>query len=162
MHLTYLNEVGSAMIRSLDLAHVLQVIIEGVNALLETERTSVFLIDSDTNELVLRYTTEGDADIRLPAPWQGIAGWVATYDQPALVNDTLSDPRYLRQIALETGYEANSILCVPLKVEGQMIGVIEVLNKTGDQQFNHYHQVLLTDLTQWAAIALHNARLFDG
>jgi GAF domain-containing protein/two-component sensor histidine kinase len=161
MHLTYLNEVGSAMIRSLDLAHVLQVIIEGVNALLETERTSVFLIDSDTNELVLRYTTEGDADIRLPAPWQGIAGWVATYDQPALVNDTLSDPRYLRQIAVETGYEANSILCVPLKVEGQMIGVIEVLNKTGDQQFNPYHQVLLTDLTQWAAIALHNARLFD-
>ena len=161
MHLTYLNEVGSAMIRSLDLAHVLQVIIEGVNALLETERTSVFLIDNDTNELVLRYSTEGDADIRLPAPWQGIAGWVATHDQPALVNDTLSDPRYLRQIAVETGYEANSILCVPLKVEGQMIGVIEVLNKTGDQQFNHYHQVLLTDLTQWAAIALHNARLFD-
>jgi GAF domain-containing protein/two-component sensor histidine kinase len=161
MHLTYLNEVGSAMTRSLDLAHVLQVIIEGVNTLLETERTSVFLIDSETNELVLRYTTEGDADIRLPAPWQGIAGWVATHDQPALVNDTLNDPRYLRQIALETGYEANSILCVPLKVEGQVIGVIEVLNKTGDQQFNFYHQVLLTELTRWAAIALHNARLFD-
>jgi GAF domain-containing protein/anti-sigma regulatory factor (Ser/Thr protein kinase) len=161
MHVTYLNEVGSALTSSLDLAHVLQVIIEGVNSLLETERTSIFLIDPDTNELVLRYSTEGDADIRLPAPWQGIAGWVATHDQPALVNDTHSDPRYLRQVAIETGYEPDSILCVPLKVEGQVIGVIEVLNRMGGQQFNFYHQVLLTELTKWAAIALHNARLFD-
>ena len=160
-HLTYLNEVGRALTSSLDLEHVLKVIIQGVNAMLETERTSVFLIDADTNELVLRYSNQGDADIRLPAPWQGIAGWVATHDQPALVNDTLSDPRHLRQIALETGYEAQSILCVPLKVEGQVIGVVEVLNKTGDQQFTHYHQILLSQFTRWAAIAIHNARLFD-
>ncbi|MBE7468013.1 MAG: GAF domain-containing protein [Anaerolineales bacterium] len=159
--LTYLNEVGSALTRSLDLGHVLKLIIAGVNTLLETERASVFLIDTETNELVLRYSTDGEANIRLPAPWQGIAGWVATHDQPALVNDTLSDPRYLRQVAKEIGYEAHSILCVPLKVEGQVIGVIEVLNKTGGQQFNHYHQVLLTELTKWAAIAVHNARLFD-
>lgn len=161
MHLTYLNEVGRALTSSLDLDHVLRVIIEGVNALLKTERTSVFLIDAQTNELVLRYSNEGDADIRLPAPWQGIAGWVATHDQPALVNDTLSDPRHLRQIAHETGYKAESILCVPLKVEGKVIGVVEVLNKTGGQQFTHYHQILLGQFTRWAAIAIHNARLFD-
>jgi len=111
--------------------------------------------------LVLRYTTEGDAQIRLPAPWQGIAGWVATHDQPALVNDPHNDPRHLRQIAVATGYDANSILCAPLKVEGEVIGVIEVLNKIDGQQFNHYHQVLLIELTKWAAIALRNAHLFD-
>ncbi len=160
-HLTYLNEVGSALTSSLDLAHVLKVIITGVNAMLETERTSVFLIDAETDELVLRYSNEGDADIRLPAPWQGIAGWVATHDQPALVNDTLSDTRHLRQIATETGYEAHSILCVPLKVEGEVIGVVEVLNKRGGRQFTPYHQVLLVEFTRWAAIAIHNARLFD-
>jgi GAF domain-containing protein/anti-sigma regulatory factor (Ser/Thr protein kinase) len=161
MHLTYLNEVGSALTSSLELEHVLKVILEGVNAVLETERTSVFLIDEETNELVLRYSNDRDADIRLPAPWQGIAGWVATHDRPALVNDTLSDPRHLRQIAIETGYEAHSILCVPLKVEGQVIGVVEVLNKTGNQQFNRYHQEVLIELTKWASIAIHNARLFD-
>ncbi|MBN1991249.1 MAG: GAF domain-containing protein [Anaerolineae bacterium] len=161
MHLTYFNEVGSALTSSLDLEHVLKVIIEGVNTLLETERTSVFLINEETNELVLSYSNDRAADIRLPAPWKGIAGWVATHDQPALVNDTLSDPRHLREIAVEAGYEAHSILCVPLKVEGRVIGVVEVLNKTGDQQFNHYHQVLLTELTKWAAIAIHNAYLFD-
>ncbi len=161
MHLTYLNEVGSALTSSLDLDHVLKVIIEGVNAMLETERTSVFLIDAETNELVLRYSNQGDAEIRLPAPWQGIAGWVAENDGPALVNDTQSDERHLRQIAIETGYQAHSILCVPLKVEGEVIGVVEVLNKRGGQQFTHFHQILLVEFTRWAAIAIHNARLFD-
>jgi len=161
IHLKYLNEIGGLLTSSLELDHVLRVIIEGVNALLQTELTSVFLIDEETNELVLRYSTRGDADIRLPAPWQGIAGWVATHDQPALVNNTQSDARHLRQIAVETGYQAHSILCVPLKVEGQIIGVVEVLNKTGGQQFTETHQSLLVALTKWAAIALHNARLFD-
>lgn len=160
-HLKYLNEIGSLLTRSLDKDRVLKVIIEGVNKLLQTELTSVFLIDEETNELVLRYTTKGGADIRLPAPWQGIAGWVATHDAPALVNNTQSDPRHLRQIAVETGYQADSILCVPLKVEGRVIGVVEVLNKTGGQQFTPYHQSLLVELSKWAAIALHNARLFD-
>lgn len=161
MRLTYLNEVGTALTGSLDLQHILQVIIDGVNSLLETERTSVFLIDADTNELVLRFSNQGDAEIRLPAPWQGIAGWVATHDQPTLVNDTFSDPRHLRQVALDTGYEAHSILCVPLRVEDQVIGVVEVLNKASGQQFNHEHLMLLTEFSRWAAIAIQNARLFD-
>lgn len=160
-HLMYLNEIGSALTRSLDLTHVLQVIIEGVNALLQTERTSVFLIDKETNELVLRYSNEGPTDIRLPAPWQGIAGWVANHDIPALVNDPYSDPRHLREIAHTIGYEAHSILCVPLKVEGRVIGVVEALNRAGKRPFTLYHEALLTELTQWAAIALHNAHLFD-
>lgn len=160
-HLKYLNEIGSMLTRSLDKDSVLKVIIEGVNSLLQTELTSVFLIDDASNELVLRYTTKGNADIRLPAPWQGIAGWVASHDEPALVNNTHDDPRHLRQIAIDTGYQADSILCVPLKVEGRVIGVVEVLNKTGGQQFTTYHQSLLLELSRWAAIALHNARLFD-
>lgn len=160
-HLTYLNEVGSALTSSLELPRVLEVIIQGVNAMLETERTSVFLIDEQTNELVLRYSNSGDADIRLPAPWQGIAGWVATNDQPALVNDTMRDSRHLRQVAIETDYQAHSILCVPLKVQGRVIGVVEVLNKTDDQQFTAHHQILLSELTRWAAIAIHNARLYN-
>ncbi len=158
--LGYLHEIGSAMTRSLDVDQVLEVIIDGVNTLIQTELTSIFLIDHNTNELVLSYSTKDDTEIRLPYPWKGIAGWVASEDKPALVNNTQSDPRHLRKIAIETGYEAHSILCVPLKVEGQVIGVVEVLNKIGGQQFTHYHQTLLIDLTKWAAIALHNARLY--
>ena len=159
--LTYLNTIGSALTSSLDLDHVLEVVIEGVNDLIKTERTSVFLIDPENNDLVLRYSNEGLTDIRLPPPWQGIAGWVARHDKPSLVNDTLRDDRHLREVALETGYEAHSILCVPLKIKGKVIGVVEVLNKLGGQQFTEDHQELLLQFTKWAAIAIHNARLFN-
>lgn len=160
-HLTYLNRIGSVLTSSLDLSYIFQVIMDAVNELLGTERTSVFLIDEETNELILRYSNEGNTDIRLPAPWQGIAGWVATHDTPTLVNDASNDPRHLREVAQNTGYEPHSILCVPLRVEGRVIGVVEVLNKLGDEPFTLYHQELLTELTQWAAIALQNARLYE-
>ncbi|HMQ50943.1 MAG TPA: GAF domain-containing protein [Anaerolineae bacterium] len=161
MHLTYLNEIGSALTSSLDLTHVLRVNIEGVNSVLRTERTSVFLIDDKTNELVLRFTNEGDADIRLPYPWQGIAGWVATHDEPALVNNVPNDPRHSRLVAEQAAYEARSILCVPLKVNNEVIGVVEALNRIDGRDFEEAHLTLLIEFTRWAAIAIHNARLFD-
>ncbi|MCB9076311.1 MAG: GAF domain-containing protein [Anaerolineaceae bacterium] len=161
IHLTYLNEIGSALTSSLDLDHVLRVNIEGVNSVLKTERTSVFLIDDKTSELVLRHTNEGDTNIRLSHPWQGIAGWVAAHDQPALVNNTLADRRYSREVADQTGYETRALLCVPLKVNGEVIGVVEALNRTDGQEFKQQHLDLLIEFTQWAAIAIHNARLFD-
>ena len=160
MHLTYLNEIGTALTSSLDLVHILKVIIEGANSLLESERTSVFLIDDETNELVLRYSNEGNADIRLPAPWRGIAGWVAENDQTALVNDPLKDERHLQEISHKTGFQARSILCVPLKIEEQVIGVVEVLNKMDGRPFTAKDQAMLIHFTKWAAIAIHNARLF--
>ncbi|MCB0211937.1 MAG: GAF domain-containing protein [Anaerolineae bacterium] len=161
LHLTYLNEIGSALTSSLELDRVLRVNIEGVNSVLKTERTSVFLIDDETNELVLRYTNEGDADIRLSYPWQGIAGWVAAHDEPALVNDTLADPRHSREVAAQTGYQTRSLLCVPLKVNGEVIGVVEALNRIDGQEFSSQDLKLIIEFTQWAAIAIHNARLFD-
>lgn len=157
----HLNQIGGMLTRKLDLPDVLRVIIESVNTLLGTERTSVFLVDEQTNDLVLRYTNEGDSSIRLPAPWQGIAGWVAANDTPAIVNAAADDPRHLRQMARDLEYEAHLILCVPLKVDARVIGVVEALNKIDQQPFTAHDLELLTQLTQWAAIAVHNARLFD-
>jgi signal transduction histidine kinase len=157
----HLNQIRGVLTRNLDLAHVLRVIIESVNTLLGTERTSVFLVDELTNDLVLRYTNEGDSSIRLPAPWQGIAGWVAANDTPAIVNDAAADPRHLWQMARDLEYQAHAILCVPLRVDTRVIGVVEALNRVDQQPFTAHDRELLTEFTQWAAIAVHNARLFD-
>ena len=159
--LTSMNEIGTALSSSLEVVKVLEVYIKGVNTLLGTERTSVFLIDEETEELVLRYSNQGDDNIRLPKPWQGIAGWVATHDQPEIVNDTTCDPRFDPNIPLETGFEVRSILCIPLKIEDKIIGVAESLNKKDNKPFTLEHQSLLTELSRWAAIAIQNARLYE-
>jgi len=146
----------------LDLPFVLRVIIDGVNATLHTERASIFLIDEDTGDLVLNCTNEGNVEIRLTPPWSGsIAGWVATHNQPRLLNDPLNDPDYMSDVADRVGYKIHSLLCTPILVEGRVIGVIEALNKQNGQPFYERDQEELIEFAKWAAIAIHNTRLFE-
>ena len=160
--LAYLNEIGEALTGSIAMDEVLEVFIEGVNALLQTERSSVFLINKATNELVLRHSSPHGADIRLTEPWEGIAGWVAKNNKPALVNDTRNDPRFLHSVAARTGFDVHSLVCVPLKIEDTVIGVVEALNKVGAGEFTQAHQDLLIGLSHWAAIAIQTARLYEA
>jgi signal transduction histidine kinase len=159
MQLAYLNEVGGALTASLDLGQVMQVIMDGVNSLIGVERVSIFLIDGTTDDLVLEYSADVRETIRLPAPWPGIAGWIATHDQPAIVNDVHADARFLSDIDAITQFDTRSILGVPLKLDDRVIGVIEALNKL-EGEFTPKDCDLLADFSKWAAIALHNARLY--
>ena len=60
---------------------------------------------------------------------QGIAGWVALHGEPAIVNDAYEDRRFSTKVDRDTGYLTNSVLCVPLKSEQRVIGVMEAINK---------------------------------
>ncbi len=159
MQLAYFNEVGGALTASLDLGQVLQIIMEGVTSLIGVERVSIFLIDEDTHELVLEYSIGGHESIRLSPPWLGIVGWIASHNAPTTANDVGRDPRFLPDIDTTTGFDTRSILGAPLNVDDRVIGVIEVLNKL-DGSFTEKDQALLVDFSKWAAIALHNARLY--
>jgi GAF domain-containing protein len=159
MQVSYFNEVGSALTASLDLEHVLHIIMEGVTSLIGVERVSIFLIDEASDDLVLEYSADVREDIRLPAPWQGVAGWIAGHGQPAMVNDVRNDPRFLPDIDAMTRFDTRSILGAPLQLGERTIGVVEALNKL-DGPFTDKDQALLLDFSKWAAIALHNARLY--
>jgi signal transduction histidine kinase len=157
--LSYLNEVGGALTASLDLERVLQIIMEGVTSLIGVERASVFLIDEHSGDLVLEYSIGGHETIRLPEPWPGIVGWIATHGTPIIVNDVRGDPRFLPAIDTVTQFKTHSILGAPLELEDRVIGVIEVLNKRSGA-FTATDRDLLVGFSKWAAIALYNARLY--
>ena len=90
---------------------------------------------------------------------QGILGWVAQSGEPLLVPDTATDSRYFGDFDAESGFQAHSILCVPLLVKGQPIGAIEAINKI-DGTFDEEDLRLLTRLAVPAATAIENAQLF--
>ncbi|MBN1888176.1 MAG: GAF domain-containing protein [Thermoflexales bacterium] len=154
-----LNEVAAALTASLDLERVLQVIMAEVNALIGVERASIFLIDENSGDLVLEYSLGGKEAIRLPAPWPGIAGWIAREGLPIIVNDVRSDPRWAHDIDAATQFDTRSILGAPLKLDERVIGVIEMLNKRSGP-FTEHDRELLVDFSKWAAIALNNAQLY--
>jgi GAF domain-containing protein/anti-sigma regulatory factor (Ser/Thr protein kinase) len=158
--LAYLNEVGGALTASLDLEQVLQIIMEGVTSLIGVERASIFLIDEASGDLVLEYALGGREAIRLPEPWPGIVGWIATHGVPLIANDVRRDLRFLPDIDAMTSFDTRSILGAPLKLDERVIGAIEMLNKR-DGAFTENDLDLLVGFSKWAAIALHNARLYQ-
>lgn len=158
--LSYFNEVGSALTASLDLEQVLQIIMERITALIGVERASIFLIDESSGDLVLEYSLGGGEGIRLSAPWPGIAGWIAIHGKPLIANNVRSDPRFLPDIDAATQFATRSILGAPLKLDDRVIGAIEMLNKQ-DGPFTEEDRDRLVAFSKWAAIALHNARLYQ-
>ena len=67
----------------------------------------------------------------------GIAGWVAAHREPALVNQVRLDRRFNGQVDEETDYHTKNLIAAPIVAGGELIGVIEVLNKKHGEFHEH-------------------------
>jgi signal transduction histidine kinase len=76
------------------------------------------------------------------------------------VSDVARDRRWFKGVDQVSGYQTRSLLCVPLRVKGQVIGALEVLNKR-DGPFTDDDLRLVSSLGDLAAQAIENARLHD-
>jgi signal transduction histidine kinase/GAF domain-containing protein len=162
--LAFLNEASRTVTSSLDLEQVLTTVMQKATDVLKVEATSILLLDDEDEELVLETVVGPQAEkvkgLRFPLG-QGIAGWVAREGQPLLVPDVKEEPRFYPGIDQATGFVTKSVLAVPLKVKGRVIGVIEAVNKT-EGDFSQTDVELLSSMTRSAAIAIENARLYEA
>jgi signal transduction histidine kinase len=147
---------------TLESTELLDIIVQVVTELLQTESASIMLIDKETGELHFKAVAgENRASIRpIAVPMEGsIAGQIATQNQPLLIRDVKSDPRWYRQADEKSGFVTRSIIGVPMQVQGKVIGVVEAVNKRGDAEMTWEDVRLLTVLADQAAIAIQNAEL---
>jgi putative nucleotidyltransferase with HDIG domain len=125
---------------------------------------SILLLDKKKNELYFRIALGEKKDeikkIVLPVG-EGIAGWVAKSGEPLIVNDVSVDPRFSKRTDELTKFKTKSILCVPIKFHNEILGVLEVLNKSNDEEFTDQDLQYLTVLASQAAVALNNSQLMD-
>ncbi len=161
--LSFLNETGQAITSTLNLDRVLHMLLERVRDLLQVDAVSIALKDEHTGELIFEAASgEGAAGV-LGAqlkPGQGIAGWVAETGKPLIVPDVYKDTRFFPDIDKKTGMTTQAILCVPIILKGQVVGIIEALNPD-KAAFNQHAIKLLGGLSGLAATAIDNARLFN-
>ena len=75
-----------------------------------------------------------------------------------LVEDTSKDDRFSPKVDELTHTETRSIVCVPIKAHGHVLGVIEIVNALGKPSFGLEDIPILVSLADYAAIALENAR----
>jgi len=161
--LNRLIEGGQVINSTLQLKRVLENLMQVATELTDTEASSILLLDKKTGELYFEAATGSkSAEVaRIRVPLDSIGGTVISEGQPLLIPDVRQDPRWTPTVDAQTQFETRSILGVPLKLRGEVIGAVEVLNKRGDAPFNEADVRALTILANQSAIAIENARLFE-
>lgn len=154
--------VGRALGSGLDLDTLLTQIVPRITDLLDADRSSLFLVDPDRNELwskVLQGTEI--AEIRLPIG-RGLAGWVAEHGRPICAPDVYADERFNQEVDQQTGFRTRSALVWPLRRPAgrRLTGVVQVLNKN-EGAFDHDDERLLEAIASELAMAIEAARLYE-
>jgi two-component system, NtrC family, sensor histidine kinase KinB len=93
---------------------------------------------------------------------QGLAGWVLSTRNPAMISDTRLDSRWVRRPDDEVERSgAKSAICVPLSARDQICGILTLVHPFPNA-FAQDHLDLLQSIADMAGIAIFNARLHDS
>jgi putative nucleotidyltransferase with HDIG domain len=85
---------------------------------------------------------------------------VADSGEPILTTNAQDDPRFEGQLSV-AAFQLRSILCAPLKIKNELIGVIYVDNRARAGIFQEHDLGLIRSFADQAAVAIDNAQLFD-
>ena len=134
-----ISKISALINASLDIQEVLNNSLAAVEHFIEVETSSIFELDAKAGELFFCCArgrwAEKIAQQRLRVG-EGIAGWVAQTEKSLIVADVHQDPRFMASFDAVTGFTTRSILCVPLRAKGRLVGVLELLNKTDGTDFD--------------------------
>ncbi|MBV8714697.1 MAG: GAF domain-containing protein [Chloroflexi bacterium] len=141
---------------------LLEMIVETAAHLIDAEAASLLLVDRATDELVFEVTLGQAASevkkVRVPLG-HGIAGLVAVSGQPMATSGGQHDPRQAADIAQRVGYTPQTILCMPLFLGDEVIGVLELLDKRNAASFTPADMEAIGLFANLAAIAIQQSRM---
>jgi hypothetical protein len=99
---------------------------------------SVLVRDGNEGGLKFLTATSGVSDellaLRLP-PGAGIAGLVFSTTQPMAVADVSNEGSFWSEADRRTGFKTVTVLATPLRANGEMVGVLEFVNRPGDPPY---------------------------
>jgi len=157
-HYEVLARVSGVINSSLEPKRVLDLVLhEAVDAMNATSG-SIVLIDPHTQLLEIEAATGLNKEARQLklAIGRGVTGWVAKNGQPLRIPDVTADVRYV-----SVRKDVRSELAVPLILEGQLIGVLNV-DSTRKNAFSTDDEELLVALGNHAVKVIHNSWLHEA
>ena len=160
-----LVEVATLINGITDYNGLLTAIMDVARRVIGAEASSLILLNTNTDqlEMVVARNAKGDVVTTKPTvPRQGsIAGWVFENAQSAVIKDAYQDSRFFSGMDLKTGFRTKSILCVPLRHEGALIGVLQVVNAIGKESFDDEDREAFEAYAQLATTAIEKLRLLE-
>ena len=121
-----------------DVNALLVYILESAMRLVECESSSLLLVNKEDDSLrfVVALGPKGSEAKNIPVDKKSIAGWVVDNNKPVIINNVEKDSRFSDKVQLKTGYISKTMIAIPMRVKGQCIGVIELINKIGAKGFD--------------------------
>jgi signal transduction histidine kinase len=161
-HLERLLEVVRGLTTAPDLESFLQTVINEAIELTNSELASILEYDESAADLRFLAMHWFQRDVLRPVgvPLEGsAAGWVYRRAQPLIIQDVKVDQRHFKVVDRLTKHETHSLVAVPLMVRGEVVGVLEALNKKDEAHYTEQDLTLLETLGALAAQAMKNVNL---
>ncbi|MEO5616725.1 MAG: HD domain-containing phosphohydrolase [Candidatus Eisenbacteria bacterium] len=152
------RRIARSIVTRGDLPELFEQTVEMVAAAMDAEIVSLMLIDPEAGDLSISASRglEGQQlEGRRTTMRSGVAGSVAAWGRPLLVNNIETDRRFRRMNHPQ--YKTKSLLCVPLKVEGEVVGVLNVNNKRSGEPFDDDDLAVLGALVERVGSAIERA-----
>ncbi|MEI8388749.1 MAG: diguanylate cyclase [bacterium] len=167
-NISILYNIGQALNFIDDLKKLIQIILAKAIQTIGAEKGSLMLYDSETEELIIKVVyglpdreiedkiNEGLIECTKIKIGEGIAGEAFAHKKAIITNLGSDDPRFFQSDLSNV----TSLLCLPLIVKDEAIGVINISNKKDKNLFNQDDLDFMGALANQAAIAISNAQLY--
>ena len=156
-----LLHAGRMLTSTLDYEELMKLILELTIKATDSEAALAYRIDKDVPVVRGRFLRAGENRVNYYKldKGEGIIGWVADNNESVIVHDVLKDERFSPKLENFLKFKFRSVLAVPLVGRGQMIGVIEAVNKI-DDAFDELDLDTVVGLANQFAVAIDNANLY--
>ncbi|MFL5731764.1 MAG: GAF domain-containing protein, partial [Chloroflexia bacterium] len=160
-YLGALHDTSLALMNRLDLADLLEVILQHAGALVGTPHGYIYVVEPEKGRLVLQagvglFSQSVGEGLK---KGEGLAGKVWETAQPMVVSDYSTWPE---RAAGFKGVPFHAVVGFPLASASQVVGVLGLAHLEAEQTFTPDGMDILTRFAQLASIALDNARLYGA
>lgn len=159
--LAILNDLARAISASLNSQEIMQTIIRRSLRAVNAEQGVITLVDRQENQPMrtLVRTMVSSAKQERYHFNQNLLGWMHLNKKPLVLNDPRKDERFQ---GVRWDDTITSLLCVPMMVKSELMGVLTLYNKKGGTGFSDDDQRLLAIIAAQSAQVVENARLYES
>lgn len=160
--LEWMREIGETLARRRDHNDAINLLLDRAVRMVDGKLGALYLRSTDSPDEIVARTLIGDRlqEIRLPIG-VGLAGVCAESKRVVNVKDARRDTRWRYAFDELTGVHTGSVICVPLMdSNNEVLGVIQVINKTTGAYFTVEDQEMLTSIASSISLMLENFRYY--
>jgi sigma-B regulation protein RsbU (phosphoserine phosphatase) len=162
--INFFQKTSQRIMEKKPLDDLLNDILESSKKLIPSEASTLFLFDRESNSLYFHIAT-GSSGKKIESEFlqmgRGIAGWVAENRQGVKIDNCYEDKRFDRSYDDKTGFLTKNMMCVPMMIKDDLIGVLQLINRIDKEFYTSQDVEFFNALASECAVAIENARLVD-